>query len=112
MPINFKRIGRRVKEIRKMRGLSQAELAEQIDVSVTYISHIETASKQASLSALSLIANVLGVTVDTLLNGNQINDPLEYHFDLVELFKDCSGNEKQIIYEIASAMKKCLRNDH
>jgi len=49
MSVNFKQIGRRVKEIRKSRGLSQADLAERIDMSVPYISHIETATKKASL---------------------------------------------------------------
>jgi len=34
MSLNFKLIGRRVKETRKLRRISQAELAERIDKSV------------------------------------------------------------------------------
>lgn len=71
MSVNFKQIGQRVKEIRYAKGMSQAELAEQIDMSVPHISLIETATKKASLSTLILIANALGVTVDALLNGNR-----------------------------------------
>jgi transcriptional regulator with XRE-family HTH domain len=111
MTLNFKLIGRRVKETRTSKLISQAELAEQINMSVPYISHIETATKQVSLKALVQIANVLGVTVDTILNGNQSNDPAEYHLELVYLIDDCNSAEKRFIYEIASAAKNILRNN-
>ncbi len=108
MSVNFKIIGIRVKESRIHNQMSQADLAERIDMSVTYISHIETAKKQASLKALVRIANVLGVTVDYLLTGNQANDLAEYRTDLTRLIEDCSSYEKRIIYEIAAATKKSL----
>ena len=66
MSVNFKHIGRRIKELRVQKSMSQAELAEQIDMSVPYISLIENAAKKPSLSALILIADTLGVTVDFL----------------------------------------------
>jgi len=111
MSVNFNQIGRRVKEIRRVKGMSQAELAEQIDMSVPYISLIETATKKASLSTLILIANALGVTVDALLNGNQTNDSIEYYCDLVQLINDCNNYERRIIFEIASTTKRSLRDN-
>ncbi|MGB8453173.1 MAG: helix-turn-helix transcriptional regulator [Anaerocolumna sp.] len=111
MSLNFKIIGRRVKESRLQKRMSQAVLAEQIDMSVTYISHIETAKKQASLESLVRIADVLGVTVDHFLNGNQVNDPMEYRIELVQLLEDCTSYEKRIIYEIAFAAKLSVRNN-
>lgn len=112
MSVNFKQIGQRVKEIRYAKGMSQAELAEQIDMSVPYISLIETATKKASLSTLILIANALGVTVDALLNGNQTNDLVEYYCDLVYLINDCNNYEKRIIFEVATTTKKSLRDNN
>ena len=109
--MNFILIGRRVKEIRLQRKISQAVLAERLDISVTYISHIETAKKRASLVTLVKIANVFGVTVDQLLNGNQKNDPAEYRTELVQLVEDCTSYEKRIIYEIALATKMSIRNN-
>lgn len=108
MPINFNIIGIRVKETRMLNRMSQAELAERIDMSVSYISYIETAKKQASLDALVRIANALAVTVDYLLNGNQANDSAEYQTDWARLMKGCTSYEKRIIYEVASATKKSL----
>ena len=111
MSLNFKLIGRRIKEVRTSKRMSQAELAEQIDMSVPYISHIETATKQASLTTLVLIANTLGVTADTLLIGNQINDKAEYHLVMTHLIDDCNSEESRFIYEMASAAKSSLRNN-
>lgn len=111
MSVNFKHIGQRIKEIRNAKSMSQAELAEQIDMSVPYISLIETAAKKASLSTLILIANALGVTVDSLLNGNQVNDSAEYCCDLVSLINDCNNYERRIIFEVATVTKKSLREN-
>jgi len=111
MSPNYKHIGQRIKEIRSLQRMSQAELAEQIDMSVSYISHIETAKKRASLTALVRIANVLGVTVDALLNGNQINDPMQYHSELITLLDDCDNYEKKMIFDSAASTRKSLKDN-
>jgi Predicted transcriptional regulators len=91
MPLNIKIIGQRVKESRIQKHMSQADLAGRVDVSVTYISYIETIKKQASLESLVRIADVLGVTVDQLLNGNQVHDSAELRKELAQLFADSHG---------------------
>jgi transcriptional regulator with XRE-family HTH domain len=77
-------------------------------MSVSYISRIETAKKQASLEALVRISNVLGVTMDHLLKGNQTNVSSEYQEDITRLMENCNNYEKRIIYEVALATKKVL----
>lgn len=111
MVINFIIIGRRVREIRLQKQISQEILAEWIERSATYISHIETAKKHASLETLVRIANALGTTVNQLLNGNQENDHEEYKEELVQLVEDCTGYEKRVIYEIAAAAKRSIRSN-
>lgn len=111
MTINFRIIGLRIQETRRRKRLSQAELAEQVDLSVSYISHIERAKKQTSLESLVKIANVLGVTADLLLNGNQSFDQKEYMIELVDLLNDCDAYEKRVIYETVCTLKKSLRDN-
>lgn len=111
MSINFNIVGKRIKESRIHNQMSQADLAERIDMSASYISRIETAKKQASLETLVRLADVLGVTVDYLLTGNQTNDSAEYQTDFMRLVEDCSSSEKQIIFDVASATKKSLREN-
>jgi len=45
MEVNFTLIGSRIAEIRKAQNCSQMRLAEITDLSISYISHIETAKK-------------------------------------------------------------------
>lgn len=109
-PINYERIGRRVQQLRKARGLSQADLADITEMSVAYISHIETGVKRASLESVVRIANALNVTVDQILNGNQKGNPHEYKSELGILIDDCNGYERGVIHDIAEAVKKSLRS--
>ena len=90
MPVNFKAIGKRLKEIRKREGLSQASLAEKADLSAQYVSQIETAKKRASLESLVKMANAMHVSVDDLLYGNMPENPKEYQTDISDLMNDCS----------------------
>ena len=50
MAVNYERIGKRIQQLRKLKKLSQADLAEYTGMSVSYISHIETGIKHASAS--------------------------------------------------------------
>lgn len=100
MKINYALIGKRVQETRKQQHISQMELAELTGLSVSYISHIETAYKHASLSSLIQISNALGITMHELLNGNQLFNPTEYQTDIDLIMADCSGNEKRFIYRL------------
>ena len=93
MPVDFKLVGKRVREVRTQQSLSQAELAELANVTPQYISHVETAKKKASLQALVDIANGLGITLDELLSGNLMSTPVEYLSDLDVVLEDCNRFE-------------------
>ena len=98
--VNHRQIGYRIKEVREQNHLSQAQLAEITDLSVSYISHIENAKRKASLESIIRIVNALGITVDELLAGVQINNPAAYQTDIDILMEDCSENEKRFVYEL------------
>ena len=109
MEIDFRLIGKRIKEVRAQRGMSQADLAEEVNLSVPYISFIETDNKQASLTALVSIADALCVSVDVLLFGNQKYDLAAYSFDLAQLISDCDSYERQVIYDTVLALKNTMK---
>ena len=88
--IDYVLIGKRIKEIRSQMKLSQASLAEMSGLSVTYISHIETAYKKASLSSLVHIANAIGISVDEMLYGNQNAFTADYQLEISLLIQDCN----------------------
>lgn len=65
----MKAFGKRVAEVRKSRGVTQQELAENIGMSVVAIAYIETGKRWARLGTLNKIANSLKVSVADLFKG-------------------------------------------
>ncbi len=62
----MKAFGKRVAEVRKSKGVTQQELAENIGMSVVAIAYIETGKRWARLGTLNKIANSLKVNVADL----------------------------------------------
>lgn len=62
----LKNLGGKVKKIRKMKNLTQEQLADKIRVSSTYIGFIEQGQRNPSLNTLDKIARVLEVEVQDL----------------------------------------------
>lgn len=58
------RIGKRIAEIRKSKGLSQAKLAELTGIAPGNIARIETGKYSAGIDLLSKIADALGYKLD------------------------------------------------
>lgn len=56
-----------IKVWREFRGLSQHELADQVGISVPYLSQLETNRRKGSLEVLAGIANALNISLDTLI---------------------------------------------
>jgi len=109
--INHKQIGFRIKEVREQNDYSQAKLAEETDLSVSYISHIENAKRKASLESILRIVNALGITVDELLAGVQLHNPTDYQTDIDLLMVKCSTDEKRFIYELIKTSIYIMRKN-
>ena len=65
--MDYKRLGERIREERKRHNLTQAALAEAVDISDTYMGAIERGERSLALDTLVRLANRLGVTVDYLM---------------------------------------------
>jgi len=52
-----KLIGRRIQTLREKRGLSQLELASEVDLSKTHLGRIERAESNITIKSLNKIAN-------------------------------------------------------
>lgn len=73
----YREIGRKVAFYRNLRGLTQEELAEKIEVSVSHISKIEApqANTSLSLDMLYLIAEGLDVDIAAFFNPTEVTNP-------------------------------------
>lgn len=111
MAINFELLGKRIKEIRGKKMLSQEELSELADVTAQYISYVETGRKKVSLQVLVDIADGLGVSVNELLLGNQKSETTLYLTELATLFEECNRYERRIVYEQIISLVKSLKEN-
>jgi transcriptional regulator with XRE-family HTH domain len=58
-----KDLGRRVSEIRRAKGLTQAQLAETSNVSTPYLARVEAGRENLTLDSVTRLANLLEVPV-------------------------------------------------
>lgn len=65
--MNYKDLGRRIRTLRQKQQLTQEQLAEKIDMSTSFLGHIERGSRVSSLETLVKICNVLDANPGFLL---------------------------------------------
>jgi len=109
MSVDYTNIGKRIKEIRISKDMSQEKLSELADVSVPHMSHIETGATKLGLPTIVRIANVLESSVDELLCGSLMRGKAVLQNEYTEMLSDCSVEEVRLITDMAKAMKKSLR---
>ncbi|MCR8846612.1 helix-turn-helix transcriptional regulator [Paenibacillus sp. SC116] len=63
------RFSKRIRAFRKLRGMTQIELAEMTDVSITVIGEIERGNRSIDDRLLQRIAQALRVTVEELVGS-------------------------------------------
>ena len=56
----------RIRRARKAAGMTQADLAEKLGISTSFLGHIERGTRKASLDTLVKMANEMGVSLDSL----------------------------------------------
>lgn len=103
--MDYYEIGQRIRKLRKAQGLSQEQLAEQIGISTTHMSHIETGNTKLSLPVLVDIANTLHSTTDELLFDTCNNQKQLAIDDIRDVLDRCSPQQAKIISEIIKSTK-------
>lgn len=87
-------IGRRIKELRQKRGITQETLSEVLQVSVQTVSRWENEINAPDLSMLPQLAIYFNVTTDYLL-GLERNDTMAKLLKTTETFETASKQEAE-----------------
>jgi transcriptional regulator with XRE-family HTH domain len=67
-----KRLGNRIRHLRNRAGITQAQLAERVDISPEFMSRLERGLKAPSLISADKIAHALGVTLSELFDFGEV----------------------------------------
>ncbi len=92
--MDYKRLGKRIREERHRLNLTQAQLAEDIDISDTYMGAIKRGERSLTLDTLVRLVNRLGVSVDYMLSDSVTDSDT----NILEQFRqitDCQPLERK-----------------
>ena len=73
--------GKRIQKLRKSQGLTQEQLAEELNISAVHMSLIEIGKRSCSLDVLAEIAVFFGASLDYLVLGKSTEKDLRGEID-------------------------------
>ena len=119
MAVDYKALGLRVRAKRKTMKMSQAELAERVDLSVQHISNIENARTKVGLEKLVDISNALDSSVDEFLCESVTKSRVVYDNEIFAILENFSDTEIRMVpdllryYEsLITKVEKKIKQEH
>ena len=101
---NFRHeIGQRIKKMRTNHNLTQAQLAESLNISVNFLSEIENGKKGLSQETICKICNFFDISADYLLMGK---DETYSYQTIINIAESMTMEELDIVIEYLIALKK------
>lgn len=102
--MNIKKcIGKRIKELRKLRHLSQEQLAEKIDINQNALSYIETGENFFSAETLEKLINALQIEPSELFEVNHLQKDEQLLDEIVQMLRQ-NPNRIKDIYKITKSL--------
>jgi transcriptional regulator with XRE-family HTH domain len=103
-------IGTRIKALRREKGLSQDELANQVGVSRSAVAQWETGRTGQVTGNLSRIAGALDASVEFLVYGNDKTGPGTVtqgdELAMLRLYRECEPEDRQMLLRMARRLAK------
>ena len=89
-------LGERVKKFRKLRGYTQEQFAEMIDITPRNLSRIELGTSFVTAETLDKILMALNVDADTLFSYVHLKEDRELLAEIYGYLDKIKGNSKQL----------------
>lgn len=105
MTLNYKIIGSRIKIRRKMKDVTQEQMAEDLNLSVGFISQLERGICKVSLDTLANIIEYLDCTFSDILEYNQHSESYNQS-KLNALYSSLSPEDQQVMFSLMEAYTK------
>jgi len=98
------KLGARIKEVRRSRGLSQELLAEKAEISPRYLSRLEVGQQTPSLQTLDKLAEVLNVELWELCDFGHVGTLKELRNTLQHLIRDSDERKLRLAVRVFRAV--------
>lgn len=100
-------IGAKLYEIRRRKGLTQAEVAEKAELSDRTYADIERGHVNMRVETLLKICSALNITPNNILVTDDNIEITEQ--TLIDILKDCSNNEKETALRLLNVYVNSLK---
>lgn len=94
-------IGKRIREARIEKHMTQEELADQLDLSVAFLSRVEKGTSHINLKRLIQVAEILGLSPGEILTGSNILSQDYLRKDFSQVLTKCTPIQQKFIYKVA-----------
>ena len=101
--MDFYQLGKKIRNLRITNQLSQAELAESIDVSTNYIGQIERGDRKPSLETVVSLCEILHTSLDYVLSDSLSSADDYIIFNIESELTKLSTDEKQYFYQMIAS---------
>ena len=112
-------IGSRIKELRQLKGYTQAELAELVDLSTNYVGYLERGERTVSLQVLERLAHTLGVEVGTFFlfrareaskKSEEPNQKPQMMAKLTSFLQRTDREDLRLLFKLAKRLARTTRS--
>ena len=109
MKIDSISLGKRIRSIRTKLNITLQSLADQVGVSLVFLSQVERGQNTGSLETIVAIANALQVSIEELLVDSLVVTNSKTDDELSYLLLDCSEKESRVIIKNAENLKTLMK---
>ena len=95
-----------MKKARTDKKMTQENLAEQLDVSIAFLSRIERGNSHINLKRLAQVCDILGVSEGYILNGTSSNSSNYLTSEFNDILNSVSPEKQKLIYKIARVISE------
>ncbi len=103
-----KTVGAKIQEARRSAGLKQWQLANMVNVSESYIALIESDKRNPSITVLTKIAEVLGLTTDQIVFDVDTRSNASFTLEWQSMIRDRSPKEIESALKMLRSYFSCL----
>lgn len=106
--LDYPMIAKKIRAARRDAQITQAELAEKINISTNAVAKLETNLMNISLQTLINIANVLNIDINYLLSDQTGQKHIEKNTDIFfdSIIQNLSVHDKAFIIHIIQGLKE------
>ena len=101
------RLGKRARQIRKERNMSQQSVADKSGLALRTVSRIERGLMNPSFEVLSTLASALGTSLKNLLTYPEEDNDADTQ-ELLDLYRACPKQEQRLILAVTRTMTREL----